>query len=254
MNAYNLIPEALSDQHKAINEGLLNAGYKLQKGRPGSINNGDIVVMWNRWGENERLADRLEQSGGNLIIAENGYTGIGYVALARSQHNGGGWVPQGDCNRLDALKIDFKPYRADGDHVLVCSSRGMGSKKMAEPNTWQSQIVENLRRYTKRPIKIRPHPGNWKENHKHLTLYDDLKDAWACVIWNSGAGIRALIEGIPVIACSDYWVLKDISNKVEDIENPILFERKSAFNKLAWSQWSLDEIESGEPFLRFRLC
>ena len=252
--AYNLVPGSIGFASAAIMAGLYHAGYEISTNRPHKLLNLDVCVMWNRWNENEKLADKLESQGGNVIIAENGYLGEEYVSLARSEHNGGGWIPRGQLNRLDDLKIPFKPYRKDGEHILVCPSRGFGSKKMRQPANWEYSIIDELRNYTTRPIVVRPHPGNWKENDRHLSLIDDLDNAWACVIWNSGAGIHSLINGIPVICTADYWILKDIASDIQFIENPAMLDRKDAFDKLAWSQWSLDEVASGEPFIRFALC
>lgn len=251
---YNLVPDSLNKEKAAISAGLYYSGYEVSTNRPQKLNNFDVVVMWNRWNENEKLADKLESQGGNVIIAENGYLGTDYIALARSEHNGGGWIPYADLDRLEALQINFKPYRTDGEHILVCPSRGFGSKKMRQPINWTHEIVQELRNYTTRPIYVREHPGNWKQNNNHLSLAEDLDHAWACVIWNSGAGIHSLMQGIPVICCADYWILKDIASDIQFIENPAMLDRYHAFNKLAWSQWSIDEIVSGEPFIRFSLC
>jgi hypothetical protein len=251
VRAFCLIPSGLPDEREAILEGLANSGYKVLDHVPDSISPYDVAVMWNRWNQNDRLAERVESRGGRVIVAENGYLGRGNVALALSQHNGGGVWQSGDRSRLERLNVDFKPWRTDGNHILVCPSRGMGSMLMRQPSNWLDFTVNELRQ-SGREVRVRKHPGNWKQDPPKVPLEEDLAGAWACVIWNSSAGVHALIHGIPVVCAAPRWICKDIaSGSIDALVTP---DRMEAFIRLAWAQWSLDEIKTGEPFNRLREC
>jgi len=70
-----------------------------------------------------------------------------------------------------------------------------------------------------------------------------LKDAWAFVGLQSTAGLKAMIEGIPAHFTLDNLQninpLKEIEERNIDIK---------IFNNLAYGQWTLKEIESGEAW------
>jgi hypothetical protein len=254
--AYNLTRREIYYRHDIFSAGLKAAGYEIRSGLQ-QCQKGDVLLIWNRYGEYHDMATRFEQSGGTVIVAENGYLqgpkdGGDYYALARHGHNGSGWVPEGRADRFDALATILEPWRKDGKHVLVCPNRCFGMPGMIMPVDWAGNTRRALERLTKREVRVRIHPGN---EAPKKPLADDLRDAWAVVIWASSAGVHALIAGIPVICLSPYWICKSAAgNELREIESPDMkADRMSALNRLAWSQWRLSEIESGEAF-RALLC
>jgi hypothetical protein len=97
---------------------------------------------------------------------------------------------------------------------------------------------------------VRPHPGN---DAPKTPLSADLKGAHCVVIWSSSAGVKALIEGIPVVSHSPFWICKPASFDTllaPDVLVPCLADayRLGAMNSLAWAQWSVNEIAEGIPF------
>jgi hypothetical protein len=229
--ATNLIPrDLLPREHAAFAAGLAAAGSTA-------------TVIWGTY-KGERV--------GTELVAENGYLagqGGPYVALARGGHNGAGKWPAGSPERWERLGIALKQWRETGSHVLVCPSRGIGMNPA--PMDWTERTVAALRKLTKREIRIRPHPGNWKPRAAEhaATLARDLEGAWACVIWASSAGVRSLIEGVPVIYTAPSWICADAAGtRLEDIENPPMPDRLPAFHRLASAQWTLAEIASGAAF------
>lgn len=226
-----LIPQSLLPrEYAALEAGLAKAGSP------------DVSVVWGA----------RDKPNGTVIVAENGYLdgkGGPYVALALGGHNGGGRWPEGSRERLARLGVEFKPWRQSGGHVLVCPSRGLKSSAMRQPEGWTEQTVAALKRFTQREIRVRPHPGNWKVKPPEVPLEDDLRGAHACVIWASSAGVKSLVEGVPVIYTAPHWICSGAAgNRLEDIESPVMPDRVPAFERLASAQWSLDEIASGEPF------
>lgn len=239
----------------AFVNGLRRAGYSLvESGRPSGPQ--DLLVIWNRYGANEVAADAWEGLGGTVIVCENGYAGVDdqgrqHYAMAAHGHNGSGWFPVGDEDRLAKLGIELHPWRVGGDHILVCAQRGIGSREMASPQNWHAMAVQRLRKVTDRPIKVRLHPGN---QAPAVPLTDDLRDAWACVIWSSGCGVQALITGVPVYYDAPHWICEDGVRRVNDFGAVVVDGgwRRRALQKMAWGQRSVAEIESGEPFVTFR--
>lgn len=257
MKAICRIRHAPAYRREAWLSGLKAAGYELvDRGVPKSAD--DLLVIWNRYGDNEVDAARWEGHGGTVLVTENGYAGKDdkgrqYYAVAVHGHNGSGWWPVGPEERWSQLGIELKPWRTEGKHLLVCAQRGIGSKTMASPYRWAEETADRLRKLTDRPVRIRLHPGNTKA--PAVSLLDDLRDAWACVIWSSGCGVQALIQGVPVFFSAPAWIGQGAAKPgIDAIEAPMRDDdaRLKALQRMAWAQWSVEEIGSGAPFIRIR--
>ena len=261
MKALCVIREQPHYRRDAFASGLAAAGYKvdvqeLHSARVGKVSPEDRLVVWNRYGTGEALARQWEAAGGRVIVAENGYLGNDregrqHYALALDQHNGGGKWPVGDGERFDALGVELKPLRDAGDHILVCPNRPFGPKGFAMPADWAADVARRVAQYTKREVRIRPHPGNWQKEPPKVPLADDLKGCWAVVTWASSAGVHALVAGVPVIYEAPWWIMLGAGIRgVKHVEFAScgLGSRRLAFERLAWAQWTVEEIASGEPF------
>lgn len=284
MRAFCLIRDQPWYRRQAFEAGLKAAGYQLQAGHPERTAPGDVLVIWNRYHDRHELATRFEAQGGTVIVAENGYLGRGgstpkfdvhpggptadsYYAIAVGGHNGSGLKAPESPERWAALGVELQPWRSnsppagggvahgagvvgDNRHVLVCPSRSFGRPDMTMPKDWVQRTVAELRKFTKRPIRVREHPEN---NRPARPLSEDLAGAHAVVIWASSAGIHALVAGIPVFRTAPHWILKGAdSTELGAIESPPLPDRLPAFHRLSAAQWAVREIESGEPFRRLR--
>lgn len=244
--------------------GLRAAGLELTS-RIGKPSPSDVLVTWNRYDWYESEARRFEAAGAAVIVAENGVIGASENAyakqydtagnqlytLALNYHNGGGrwWI--GEPGRWRQQGIAVKPWREDGEHILVLPQRGFGPAAVAPPTGWLETTVQRLKALTHRPIRVRPHPGN---EPAKKPLEADLDDCWCAVTWGSGAGIKALCAGIPVYSEWPQWLgfpaalpLSVIGRA--DME-PTDVSRETMLDRLSWCQWSVPEIASGEPFKR----
>jgi hypothetical protein len=200
------------------------------------------------------MADTWERAGGTVLVCENGYIGQDDVgrqlyAISVHGHNGSGWFPCGPEDRLAALKLDLKPWQ-EGDHILVCGQRGIGTKTMASPDGWHLRAEAAVKRVTQRPVKVRAHPGLKPPT---TTIEQDLEHAHACVVWSSACGVTALTMGVPVFYDAPHWVCEETARKgIDAIDRPLADDarRRAAFQKMAHGQWSVAEITSGEPFKR----
>jgi hypothetical protein len=261
--AFCLIRQQPQYRHEAFEEGLAAAGYRVFHGQPlWPAAPGDVLCIWNRYDVTEQLADRFEAEGGTVIVAENGYiapgggtpkhdvragvTGKTMFALAKGRHNGGGEWHVGGPERWQQLGVELKDWRKTGDHILIAPNRSFGTRGNVMPNTWADETAHRLRRVTQRPVRVRHHPGN---NRSPISLEKDLENCWAVVIWSSSVGVHALIAGIPVVCLANWWICKEAALRdFEQMNRGGVIDRRAAFERLAWAQWSLEEIESGQPF------
>ena len=264
MRAHSLIRPQPWYRAEAFAQGLRAAGHEVSLEPPGRCDRDTLLVIWNRYGGMHETARKVEAGGGTVIVAENGYLGRGgtqpkfdvhpggpqphhYYSVALGWHNGRGRWVYGGPERFAALGVKLKDWRTAGEHVLVCPNRSFGVGEQVMPTDWADRTAARLGKSTMRRIVIRRHPGN---DSPKRPLAADLANAWAVVIWSSGAGVHALIDGIPVFCEAPYWILKGAAAH-GPIDAPVLpdaMTRQAHFEYMAWAQWTLKEIESGEPF------
>jgi hypothetical protein len=136
---------------------------------------------------------------------------------------------------------------------------------------WIKQQITEIRKYTTRPILVRPHPRNQiqfkeedfenvkvrfpKRDHK---TYDDtdfrvtLERTWAVVNHSSNPAIEAVIRGIPVFVSASS-LCHDVGNtELRDINTPAMPKRSNWAHQLAYTEWFKDEIEQGLPWARIK--
>lgn len=234
-------------RREAFAEGLKAEGYRIElSDPPGQVAREDVVVIWNRYGTGELTALAADRAGAAVLVAENAYLGEGY-ALALDQHNGAGrWFPGGP-ERWGALGLEPAPWRRDGDHILLLPQRGIGPNGVAMPMGWTEETLAALRGRTRRPLRVREHPGR---HAPERSLEDDLAGAWCAVTWGSGAGLRALLAGVPVFNQLPRWIGATAATPLSgaDLERPRRGDRLGMLQRLAWAQWSVEEIARGVPF------
>jgi hypothetical protein len=265
MNAYCLVRAAPVYRRDAFLAGLKAAGLNVCSRIPDrGLGRDDLLVIWNRYADNDLLARRFEANGGRVVVAENGY--LGYLgrshrphdpsgrrmyALALGDHNGRGRVPSGS-GRFHELAIEVKAWRDQGSKILVCAQRGIGSPGRASPPGWAEQVAKEIRRARNVPVVVRPHPG---DADPKVSLEEDLAGAAACIVWASGAGVKALVEGVPVFYACPWWICSAGARTYAgpmSLDFPMRndLQRAAALERMAWAQWTCDEIASGEPFRR----
>jgi hypothetical protein len=163
--------------------------------------------------------------------------------------------------------LNLKPWRDNGNHVLVCLQRDGGwSLKGTDMTQWANQTVNRLRKLTSRPIVIRSHPKhpmnlssltslpNVRES-KDTTLIQDLSGAWASVFYNSSSCVASILEGIPVFATDDDCVAWNIANHdITQIENPSMPDREQWLYDLCSCHWTDSESQRGDIYQKFLEC
>ena len=263
MRAYCLIRPQPCYRREAFCTGLKAVGLDVLDRRPDRIDADTLIVIWNRYADMHELACRVERAGGRVIVAENGYIGSGggtpkfqvhpggpqpghYYAIAEGHHNGAGTWPSGGAERWARLGVELRPWRGEneGGHILVCPNRSFGVADHVMHPDWGERCAARLRKTTRRRVRVRPHPGN---NEPARPLSEDLDGAWAVVVWRSSCGVHALVEGIPVFCEGPAWILKGAA-ATGSVDAPVLPERLPHFERLAWGQWTCEEIGRGEPF------
>lgn len=166
--------------------------------------------------------------------------------------------------------MDLAPWRQSGEHILICLQRPMGwSMRGQNLMEWLDNTFVQIRKHTDRPVKLRWHPGDWKNfpvgvnlskfnavlspQERHIT--EDLKNCWAVVCHNSTPSSVAVIEGVPAFITDDpgYCQAGEVANTdFSKIENPVMFDRSQWIKKLAQCHWSFQDLQSGRCWAHMR--
>ena len=164
------------------------------------------------------------------------------------------------------MNIHVRPWRTSGNHILLCLQRNggwsMGGTGVVD---WAANTILELRKYTDRPIVIRPHPGdkhaaqyignfpptgplkNVVVEDSTVLLTRNLKHCWAAVAHNSSPTVGAAIEGVPIFVTDPMRSqCRDIANTdLSQIENPIMPDRTAWLHRISQFHWSHADLTSG---------
>ena len=202
------------------------------------------------------------------------YYRLGWGHFLRSGNFNNANSPADRWNHIQKLQnIEIKPWRQRSGHVLLCLQKPGDStlnslyKKYNSYEDWIAHAVEQIKLYSDAPIMIRPHLKTKKINFnrfigKNITLsqtwnqrtvYEggeglqkDFDAACAVVGYNSNSLVESTCEGIPTFPLSDESVVWDISNRIEDLSNPLLdIDRTQWLHNAAYMIWNMNELNDG---------
>lgn len=174
-----------------------------------------------------------------------------------------GNTTQLDCNRPATLGVTLKDCNTHrNSEILITGQHEASLQWSGLPSTaeWVTNLVTQIRCYTDRPIKFRPHPrsnisvSNLAIDYpkKISGTYDDynMNYNYHCIInHNSGPTVQSAINGTPII-CHSSSLAFPVSDIVENIDNPVLLDRSAWFLELCHTEWTVDEIAAGIPLQR----
>lgn len=231
MLAFLNLRGSVPERRAAFIKGLERLKYEVVEQVPSDPPAGSIFVTWNRIGGADYAARQFEARGLPVLVAENAawgndFAGRRWYSLARNFHNTAWGFPIGDPERWDALDVELAPWRAGGETVIL-PQRGIGPAEVAMPRNWPAS----------QRGRVRSHPGT----RACMPLDADLARAGRVVTWGSGAAVKALLWGIPVESHMPNWIGEQDNTDAG---------RLAMFRRLAWAQWTLNEIEIGTPFAR----
>ena len=178
-----------------------------------------------------------------------------------------------DDKRWPLFKHKLTPWNPTGEMIVICGQHDASEqwKGLPRMEQWIIKQIREIRKYTTRPILVRPHPRNliqFKESdfenvklrlpRRDYKTYDDtdfkmtLERTWAVVNHSSNPAMEAVIKGIPVFV-SESSLCHDVGNiNLSDINTPAMPGRSKWANWLSYTEWFKDEIEAGLPWARLK--
>jgi len=178
-----------------------------------------------------------------------------------------------DNKRWPLFNIEMKPWKQTGNVIVICGQHDTSQQWQKNPRMshWIEQQIKEIRKYSQKPILVRPHPRNSfdfdgkkyinvkiKKPERDWTTYDDtdfkktLKSTWAVVNHSSNPAIESVINGIPVFV-SESSLCYEVGNaNLFDLEKPAMPNRLGWAHKLSYTEWTVQEIRDGLPWSRIR--
>jgi hypothetical protein len=258
---------------------LKNAGEELYINK--SADNADVAVIWSvlwrgRMAEYKKIWDRYRSQGKPVVVLEvgglrrNKSFKIGINGINRDADFANQEV---DDKRWPLFGHELRPWNPTGELIVICGQHDTSEqwKGLPRMSAWIKNQITEIRKYTSRPILVRPHPRNqisFNENNftnvkvrlpkKDFRTYDDtdfratLERTWAVVNYSSNPAMEAVIRGIPVFVSASS-LCHDVGNtEISDINNPAMPNRITWAQRLAYTEWFEDEIEAGLPWARIK--
>lgn len=252
----------------ALEQGIKNNGFSVVD------HDQDVDVIWSvlwhgRMQQNKTIYDRCRQQDRPILIIEVGNLSRGTswrVSLDHIHQLGKfGNFDNLDKDRFKKLNVNLKPFQQFRNNkiLIACqhekSLQWDGMPSMAE---WVRLEVEKIRKFTDRPIVVRPHPRSpFQLSVSNISIefprklpntYDgfNIDYRYHCVInYNSGPAVQAAISGTPVI-CDQSSLAFPVSDQLENIDSIVLKDREDWFLKLCHTEWTVPEIAEGTPIRR----
>jgi hypothetical protein len=196
----------------------------------------DAVAVFGLRGKGARILSEYTAAGIPVVVVDYGYLdrvhGIKTWATGHWQISLGGLnrlVPF-DCpsGRFDALGISISPARVDpGPTILAAQLPGDAAHPFETEDQLRAWIA------TVPHDEVRWHPAMALIDHEPLD--SALARAGRIVTWNSNIGNDALLAGVPVTA-----------HGPAPYSGVSMADRAAYFARVAYSQWTPTEMESGE--------
>lgn len=278
------------EQHGSLNSPAIFSAFRSGVKSVGchlvdQIQRADIAVIWSvlwqgRMAPNRQIFENFIKNGKAVIVLEVGalrrgvtwkvgINGINNEATFNHQTNH-------DSTRFNSMGLNLQPWspNINGNIVICCQHTASHQwRNMPDTGTWLHQTIETVRKYSSRPIVIRPHPRQSIVGLEKLLkikdvsasipkklsgTYDDfnfdqeLSSAWSVINWSSNPAIQAVLKGVPAFTGPDSLAAPVSENDLKNIENPTFFDRQSWANDIVYTEWTVDEIAQGLPLIQLK--
>jgi hypothetical protein len=213
--------------------------------------NADVAVIWSvlwrgRMEQYKKIWNHYRSQGKPVVVIEvgglrrNSSFKIGINGINRDADFAN---QEFDDKRWPLFKHQLRPWNPTGEMIVICGQHDASEqwKGLPRMENWIKQQIIEIRKYTTRPILVRPHPRNpinfSEKNFENIkirmpkrdhTTYDDtdfratLERTWAVVNHSSNPAMEAVIRGIPVFV-SKSSLCHDVGNtELRDINTPAM--------------------------------
>ena len=259
---------------EAFEHSLKQAGHTISE----SNMHADVAVIWSvlfhgRMTGNKPVWDYYTKTGRKVIVLEVGGIKrgttwkVGLNGINRDAYFGSDMGH--DSSRADSLDLKIKPWRKDGEYILICGQheKSLQWRDMPRMSQWIMDTIETIQRYSDRPIIFRPHPrckldaiehqyrNVYRQEPRKITgTYDDFDmqfdNVFATVSYSSNPGCHSVIQGVPSFVGPSSLAYDVAGHNLELINYPQTPDRTKWLNNYAWTEYTVEEIAAGLPLKR----
>lgn len=193
----------------------------------------------------------------HTLVMEQGYVGdrMKNISVGWDGLNGRARFASGDGSRWRQFEGLMQPWKSGGSYALLCG-QVPGDASLAGTNheAWLQETADRLT-VLGLPVLFRPHPlsRNVRTPRGATTsagsLADDLTGAAVVLTFNSNSGVDAALAGVPTVALDAGSMARPVAADDIRVETP---DRTAWVHRLAWCQWTLDEISNGTAWEHLR--
>ena len=221
----------------------------------------DLLSAWGYRRSREMLVQK--KSGRRTLIMERAYLGdrFSWTSLGYDGLNGTADFCNKDVPDDRAQMWSLDDWRQGGDYALVIGQvHGDKSLDGININGWVSRTLKAAVSKYKRVV-YRPHPlqrvrqnpsiPSGVEIDRSETIDDALSGAICCITYSSNSGVNAVAAGVPVVSEGKCSMVADISSR--SVLDPLIMpDRSDWLRRIAYAQWTPEELRSGEAWRHLR--
>lgn len=188
---------------------------------------------------------------GNEVTTENphGWKYWHRIVKNNLQHNE---IVERPDNRFKVFNKRINPWKKDGRKILLAKPDAKPMRFYGlDIEEWTINTIEEIKKYTDRPIEIRERNPNRIDRAVNDTLINALNnDVFALVTFNSVAAVESVFHGIPAftlapVNAASPVTLQDLSR----IDTPFYPDKDLIYAwgcHLSYGQFHVDELRSGK--------
>ena len=219
------------------------------------IDSGIPLVIRGVGGSSRRAIKHCWDTGRDFYALDSGYWGNdkskskGWHRITKNALQNTGPIIDKPADRLGMIGYNYKKF-TKGKKILICppSDKVMMLFKQPTAEEWVTQTINELKKYTDRPIEVRLKPVR-QERVSNKTMAQALADDVHCMVtYNSIAATEALMNGKPAIALGPNAAQVLCNTSLSEIENlniPTKDEMYAFMKHLSYCQFSKKEMLNG---------
>ncbi len=194
------------------------------------------------------------------------YVDTGYFGNEKTSSNPNGWkywhrivkndLQHGDIvtrpdDRWKKFNKKFNPWKKTGSKILIAAPDEKPCKFYGTTQEqWVTSTVEEIKKYTDRPIEVRQRAPKRIDRISTNTLQQALDDdVFALVTFNSVAAIESIFHGIPAFTLAPANAASPVSlQDLSQIEKPYYPDQDKLYAwacHLSYGQFHVSELKNG---------
>ena len=209
-----------------------------------------VPVVWGVLRGSDLVLRSAAEHSQYFFYIDHAYFSRGHGKNYRITRNGfeAGAVRKYPSDRIAALGVKLLDWRKGGNSILVCPPTEYFEKAHG-CETWLDDTLKLLRMHTDRPVEVRRKP---KAGETVEPLDAALAKSHALVTHSSNVAVEAVIQGTPVFVSPTSAAAPVGCTDLSRIESPVYPDRNAWLAHLSYSQFTMDEIRSGEAWRMLR--